>query len=1693
MYLRTLNSSRSTSLRSAIILFVALNAQPDSSAQNVHPVIRYANTIGGSSADTATAMTTDVNGYVYITGQTLSTDFPGANRLTSPPPTPTSEIFVTKIAPSGGTVVFSTILGVGSPEAIAVDASGAIYVSGINPGANYPTTPGAYTAGGSCFLLKLAPTGSNLVYSSTLGCDYSTGIAGMFVDSLGDVYLTGSAWTIPTTPGSYIPTRNPTNVGAFALKINPQGSGLLYGTYLPVGPNALTVDPQGNAYFTGGASVKTFRPTINTFPTEDPSQFSPTDDVFLLKLSADGSKLVFSALFGGYGADGGSSIALGSDGSIYIAGASRKSTGFPPVTAFPTTAGVLDTVPGFPKGFLVRLPPTADSFIFSTLLTDLTDGQCLNVNAADGSADVFAGQRLLRVSSDGRTLESSMLVALTPGSVCGQNAGRFAIAAQFGTVSAPTDPTAEQSPNLSPLGPGGSGDIWFAAFDANVPGAVQLVLNTGELYLRSLPAADGIYPPAVQTFTAETVGVSVPIIAIGRAPTISASPESSTTPTNVTATVSGYSPLNSEVVVFAPGVQNALALLPASVTDASITPALNPPNVALNAPVGGAPVSSVIALSTTITTDVFGSQQSASVPFLFEIPGPAPAWLTLSRMSGTTPADIVVTANPTGLAAGLYGAELVVGSVRCLVTLQVGPAPPTPPQLVPAFVHVDLQLTPTIATASSSFHLDSARGPIIFKIDSPPSWLTLSEQTGVTPTDITVTATSPAGNAGTFISQMNISRTTDGSSIGLLSVVVNQTVPGYEGFFYVNPMPPISSYQPGEIPQVYAPGALFFISINPPLPNPQITVNANPGSLASTLAGYTFKIGNLVVPLRSYTNGLFTAQVPYEVAPGDYTIDAFDSTGTMIGSVALNAVGVAVPGFFAASLADPLIRATKQDGSTIDAANPVNVGDRILVRLSGQGSTVPPIPTGKAADPNNPSAPALPVTATIGGKPARVLSAHMSPIDAGVLDVWIQVPDLYAGDKNVRVRVASQTVGPLPIKVAGTAPAAAPDLVVYITYIGGVSQGQTGVNFTVNVSNSGSVPTTAPAAVLVQFPAGMTLTGLNGAGWTCVVQTATCARGDVLAAQDTFAPITATVNIDPNAPSPVTVSAVVSGGGETITWNDTGTVVVQINVVCPYQLSSGGQAFTAAGGTATLTITTRSSCTWDAVNSDSWVTLSAPFIGYGNGTLTYAVAANTGAARSTSIYIGGSGQYFKIDQAAAVIPGLKTIGSLAQVNSEGGWSFELDAVNLGNSAATARINFTGPGGNPLLMPLTFPQLATAAGPELAATLDRTINPNARIVIDSSGPASATALLGSGQLLSNGNVSGFGIFSYPASQWNAVVPLETRNASTYYLPFDNTGMLATGVALANITGTVASVKVTILNDMGAQIGTDTINLTTHAYEQFLLNAHYPQTAGLRGTIQFQSPGSGQISVLGVRANGTALTTLPVLSNVDSPGGSIPDLTYNGGFTSTFYLVNTGSSSASFTLSFFDQSGNPASVSLLLPQTGAAQTTTALTQTLFAGQMLEVATRAAPGTSTNVSGSAQLTTTGSISGFEIFDYSPNGQEASVPLETRTPSSFVLVYDNTNGLTTGVALANASVSAANIMANIYDDQGNLLQTATIELAGHAQETIILNKVYPNAANKRGMVQFIVPPSGPISMIGIRVGTIGATTTTTIPILTK
>jgi hypothetical protein len=249
------------------------------------------------------------------------------------------------------------------------------------------------------------------------------------------------------------------------------------------------------------------------------------------------------------------------------------------------------------------------------------------------------------------------------------------------------------------------------------------------------------------------------------------------------------------------------------------------------------------------------------------------------------------------------------------------------------------------------------------------------------------------------------------------------------------------------------------------------------------------------------------------------------------------------------------------------------------------------------------------------------------------------------------------------------------------------------------------------------------------------------------------------------------------------------------------------------------------------------------------------------------------------------------------------------------------------------------------------------------------------------------------------------------------------------------------------------------------------------------------------VLGLRftSPNNALTTIPALANVGSGGGSIAHFASGGdGWQTTFVLVNTGTSAAPATLSFFnDQTGAPLSLPLSFPQTGDGTTTlaTSYTKTLSAGASLVIISSGAPQLLT---GSAQLTTAGQVSGFVIFRH--NGQEAVVPLESRNANAYVIVFDNTNRSATGIALNAVSAGQVNIPVTVRDDKGATIATDTITLAANGHYAFTLGRDrYPAAATIRGTIEFDKPAEAQIGALGIRIPAVAAHTYTTLPALAK
>jgi hypothetical protein len=548
---------------------------------------------------------------------------------------------------------------------------------------------------------------------------------------------------------------------------------------------------------------------------------------------------------------------------------------------------------------------------------------------------------------------------------------------------------------------------------------------------------------------------------------------------------------------------------------------------------------------------------------------------------------------------------------------------------------------------------------------------------------------------------------------------------------------------------------------------------------------------------------------------------------------------------------------------------------------------------------------------------------------------------------------------------------------------------------------------------------------------------------------------------------------------------------------CSYGLTSPGQTFPAAGGTANVTVNTPVGCSWSISGVPNWITPSA-LSGSGTTALSFQVGANAGADQSTTFPI--AGVLFNIQQQAASIAGLNLIGSMAHLAAEENWTTTFTLVNKSGSTATARLNLFGDaadptGSGPLTLPVAFPQQPVVSNRIDAAFVDSDIAPNASWLVTTQVLPASTSLAGSAQLAATGPVDGFAIFHHIPTAQEAVVPLETRNASSYLLAYDNTGGIVLGIAVSNISTQAANVNVVLRDDTGAQIGSPLpITLTSNQHKSFVLSSQFPATANKRGTIEFDTPPGGQISVLGIRFTppNNALTTIPALANVGTGGGSIAHLAAGGdGWQTTFVLVNTGTSATSATLSFFnDQTGFPLSLPLTFPQGGTGMTAPTYTAQLAAGASVIIVSSGTP--QLLVTGSAQLSSTGNVSGFVIFRH--GGQEAVVPLESRNANGYIIAFDNTSGTFTGIALNSVSALPANVPVIIRDDTGAQIGTDTLTLAanGHLAFTLVTDK-YPQTANIRGTIEFDKPAGATIGALGIRIPPGALTTYTTLPALAK
>jgi len=340
----------------------------------IDPVLAYSTYLGPSEGF---AIAVDSAGNAYVAGATQDgAQFPTTSGAAQPMFGGGTDVFVSKLSNDGSSLVYSSYLGGGGVDSsygIAIDSTGNAYVTGSTSG-DFPTTPGAFqtTYGGGAsdaFVAKLSADGSSLLYSTYVGGsgdDANFTIHRLYsdiaIDSAGNAYVAGStSGDFPTTPGAFQPTYAGGEDNAFVVKLSADGGSLVYSTYL-AGSNgagswgkSIAVDAEGNAFVGGDGRIG--------FPTTPGAyQACGSGNVFLAKLSTDGSSLVYSTCLGAGGVTILTGVALDSALNAYVSGYVDGS--------FPATSGAYQTTyaGGGGDAYVAKFNAAGSALIYATYI-----------------------------------------------------------------------------------------------------------------------------------------------------------------------------------------------------------------------------------------------------------------------------------------------------------------------------------------------------------------------------------------------------------------------------------------------------------------------------------------------------------------------------------------------------------------------------------------------------------------------------------------------------------------------------------------------------------------------------------------------------------------------------------------------------------------------------------------------------------------------------------------------------------------------------------------------------------------------------------------------------------------------------------------------------------------------------------------------------------------------------------------------------------------------------------------------------------------------------------------------------------------------------------------------------------------------------------------------------------------------------
>jgi len=670
---------------------IGFQVEPYDSAQPlfIDPVLRFSSYLGGSGYEYATAVKVDAAGFLYVGGDTYSTDFPqsgGAQAGNNG----SRDAFLTKIAPDGSAIVYSTYLGGGLDEhlaRIAVDGAGNVFLTGNTNSPDFPTINGFQTTPGSpsyysdAFVSELDATGSSFVFSTYLGGNSTDSATGIAVDGSGTVRVAG--FTRSTNfPGTFLSFGFYDRSDIFVSSFSSSGSFLgtrAYGGIYTEGATDIAVDPAGSMYVTGfyntGGAPSYYGGFAGPYRGGCFYNFSYLycGDSFVMKLDPSGN-LVYSTSLGGDGDDIILAVAVDADGDVHAGGTSNSSS-----------LDLVNPIQSTGPGFLWKLEPSgatayatrfgggvngvaldADHNVYlagnaGTELVPVNAFQDLSGNDAFVAKIDASGSSVLYatpVGGPGYDLGQAVAVdAAGNAYLAGQTGGDFPIIGGF---------------QISPAA--GSTD----AFVAKIGSGDNVVLGSSRYYVSE---AEGQLEVSVLRSDA---AAGVPVTVAYATTSGSASAFFDYTPTSGTLT-------------FAPGETRKSFVIP--ILDDSVVEGDETFQVSITVqdPDGGVAVGHIgTALVTIYDGDspppVGTATQSFVVRDRVRATGPSWSasadvpWLSLSPTSGTGPTTVSVSADPAGLAPGSYVGTITVTAAaqdspqQVQVSLEVGTHLSTTPE-----------------------------------------------------------------------------------------------------------------------------------------------------------------------------------------------------------------------------------------------------------------------------------------------------------------------------------------------------------------------------------------------------------------------------------------------------------------------------------------------------------------------------------------------------------------------------------------------------------------------------------------------------------------------------------------------------------------------------------------------------------------------------------------------------------------------------------------------------------------------------------------------------------------------------------------------------------------------------------------------------------------------------------------------------